>query len=85
MSDQEDKEILAAIKVEREDSIRHTLRNFFRVTAVNIITDEGVSLSIDQAMHVNRQHLIGEIMVEIGKELMKDEDILLGGPYSEEG
>jgi hypothetical protein len=72
MSDEEDKQILEELKKEREETIRVTLRNFFRMTALNLTTDEGVSLSIDQGLHINRQALVGEIMIEIGKELNQD-------------
>ena len=39
---------------------------------MNLIMDEGISLSIDQALNINRQALVGEIMMEVGKELIDD-------------
>jgi hypothetical protein len=57
------------------------LEHFFFTTAINITTDDTMSLLVDKALHINRQYLIGEVMIKVGQKLVKEgglEEYLLG-------
>ncbi|NDC22611.1 MAG: hypothetical protein EBZ49_00550 [Proteobacteria bacterium] len=56
-------------KREREEEIRVAAKIFLKQVALNLCIPEGVSGKIDLAFGISRQHLVGEVMKELGEEL----------------
>lgn len=64
----------AEVRVQRIQEVRVTVRSFLTQVVSNLCIPEGLSGKVDMAFKINRRKLIAETMIELGKEMLEEEN-----------